>query len=115
MDAKFKQYNKGNKKGYSSDDIKDEIIKQEIESLYKSIDEYTKEKEKLDNQYNVYNKQNKKGYSSLDIIYFCNEHKIKCFGYDWKMQQFITNKNEQIDFNKNLPAFVFYLMIVIYI
>ena len=29
----------------SVDDIKDERIKQEIESLYKSIDEYTKEKE----------------------------------------------------------------------
>ncbi len=24
------------------------------------------------------------------------------------MQQFITNKNEPINFNKNLPAFVFY-------
>ena len=53
-------------------------------------------------------KGDRKGYSSDDILYFCNEHKIKCFGYDWKMQQFITNKNEQIDFNKNLPAFVFY-------
>ena len=42
------------------------------------------------------------------IFFFCNQHKIKCFGYDWKMQQFITNKNERIDFNKNLPAFVFY-------
>ena len=56
----------------SVDDIKDERIKQEIESLYKSIDEYAKEKEKLDNQFNVYNKQNKKGYSSDDILYFCN-------------------------------------------
>ncbi len=50
----------------------------------------------------------KKGYSSDDILYFCDEHKVKCFGYDWKMQQFITNKNEPINFNKNLPAFVFY-------
>ena len=63
---------------------------------------------KLDNKFKVYNKQNKKEYSSDDILYFCNEHKIKCFGYDWKMQQFITNKNEPINFNKNLPAFVFY-------
>ena len=84
----------------SVDDIKDEIIIQEIESLYKSIDEYTKEKLKLDNQFNVYNKQSKKGYSSNDILYFCNQHKIKCFGYDWKMQQFITNKNEPINFNQ---------------
>ena len=52
----------------SVDDIKDEIIKQEIESLYKSIDEYTKEKMKLDNKFDVYNKQNKKGYSSFDIL-----------------------------------------------
>ncbi len=49
----------------------------------------------------------KKGYSSDDILYFCNEHKSKCFGYDWKMQQFIVNKNEPINFNKNSPAFVF--------
>ncbi len=48
------------------------------------------------------------GYSSLDILHFCNKHKIKCFVYDWKMQQFITDKYERIDFNKNLPAFVFY-------
>ena len=92
----------------SVDDIKDETIKNEIESLYKSIDEYTEQKNIIDNKYKVYNKQDKKGYSSDDILYFCNEHKIKCFGYDWKMQQFITNKNEPINFNKNIPAFVFY-------
>ena len=34
--------------------------------------------------------------------------KLNVFGYDWKMQQFITNKNEPINFNKNIPAFVFY-------
>ncbi len=28
-------------------------------------------------------------------------------GYDWKMQQFISNKNESINFNKKLPAFLF--------
>ena len=72
------------------------------------IDEYKEQKNITDNKFNVYNKQNKKGYSSNDILYFCNQHKIKCFGYDWKMQQFITNKNEGIDFNKNIPAFVFY-------
>ena len=92
----------------SVDDVKDETIKNEIESLYKSIDEYTEQKNIIDNKYKVYNKQDKKGYSSDDILYFCNEHKIKCFGYDWKMQQFITNKNEPINFNKNIPAFVFY-------
>ena len=92
----------------SVDDVKDETIKNEIESLYKSIDEYTEQKTIIDNKYKVYDKQDKKGYSSDDILYFCNEHKIKCFGYDWKMQQFITNKNEPINFNKNIPAFVFY-------
>jgi hypothetical protein len=92
----------------SVDDVKDETIKNEIESLYKSIDEYKEQKNITDNKFDVYNKQDKKGYSSDDILYFCNEHKIKCFGYDWKMQQFITNKNEPINFNKNIPAFVFY-------
>ena len=66
-------------------------------------------------KFDLYNKQDRNGYSSDDILYFCNEHKIKCFGYDWKMQQFITNKNEPINFNKNIPAFVFIIMIVIYI
>jgi hypothetical protein len=92
----------------SVDDIKDERIKNEILSLYKSIDEFTEQKNIWDNKYKIYNKQNKRGYSSDDILLFCNEHKIKCFGYDWKMQQFITNKNESINFNKNIPAFVFY-------
>ena len=41
----------------SVDDIKDERIKNEIESLYKSIDEYTKQKDITDNKFNVYNKQ----------------------------------------------------------
>jgi hypothetical protein len=62
----------------------------------------------MDAKFKQYNKGNKKGYSPDDIIYFCNYHKIKCFGYDWKMQQFITNKNNFSKFNKNLPAFVFY-------
>ncbi len=86
--------------------VNDETPKKIVENLFSTLKyieknwenvstfqqhEYTKEKEKLDNQFNVYNKQNKKGYSSDDILYFCNQHKIKCFGYDWKMQQFITN------------------------
>ena len=83
-------------------------MKEEIQELYESIDEFKVQKNIMDNQFKIYNKQNKKGYSSDDIISFCNYHKIKCFGYDWKMQQFITNKDESIIFNKNLPAFVFY-------
>jgi predicted RND superfamily exporter protein len=90
------------------DDIKNERIKNEVLALYKSIDEYTEQKTIMDNKFKQYNKGNKKGYSPDDIVYFCNFHKIKCFGYDWKMQQFITNKNDLSNFNKNLPAFVFY-------
>ena len=63
-------------------------------ALYKSIDEYTEQKNIMDAKFKQYNKGNKKGYSPDDIVYFCNYHKIKCFGYDWKMQQFITNKND---------------------
>ena len=35
-----------------------------------------------------------KGYTPNDIIQFCYEHKIKCFGFNWKLEQFITNKND---------------------
>ena len=38
----------------SIDDIKDKVIKEEIESLYKSIDEYTEQKDILDNNKNPY-------------------------------------------------------------
>ena len=52
----------------------------------------------------------KPGYTSEQILKFCNEHKLRCYGYDWKMQQFITNKHSDIKFNnQDLPAFVFYL------
>ena len=69
----------------SVDDIEDENIKNEINSLYKSIG--NKEQKKMwDNKHKVYTKQGKRGYSSDDILFFCNELKIKCSGYDWKMQ-----------------------------
>ena len=61
----------------------------------------------MDNKFKRINKGNTKGYWSEGIVYFCDYHKIKCFGYGWKMQQFITNKTELSNFNKNLPAFVF--------
>jgi hypothetical protein len=92
----------------SVDDIKDDIFKNEIKSIYKSIELYKEQKNIMDNQFKIYNQHGKRGYSSEDILYSCNQHKIKCFGYDWKMKQFITNKNEPINFNKNVPAFVFY-------
>ena len=49
-----------------------------------------------------------KGYSPMDILTFCNDHKIRCFGYDWKLEQFISNKDLAISFHSHLPAFVFY-------
>jgi hypothetical protein len=44
----------------------------------------------------------------MDILNFCNDHKIRCFGYDWMMKEFISNKDLNIDFHSHLPAFVFY-------
>jgi hypothetical protein len=61
-------------------------------SLYKSIDEYTEQKDIMDAKFKQYNKENKKGILLMMLFLFCNYHKIKCFGYDWKMNQFITNK-----------------------
>ena len=90
------------------DDVRNTKVKKELYSLYKSLADYSFQRQVFDNQFKIYNQQGKKGYSSEDILYFCNQHKIKCFGYDWKMKQFITNKNELINFNKNVPAFVFY-------
>ena len=95
-------------------DIKNERIKDEVLALYKSINEFTEQKAIMDAKFKQYNKGNKKGYSPDDIVYFCNYHKIKCFGYDWKMQQFITNKNDLSNFNKIYLHLYFILMIVIY-
>ena len=67
-----------------------------IKSLEKEIEQYRNKKDVWEKkQY----KGGKQGYSSNDIIYFCDYHKIKCFGYDWKMNQFITNKDKSIKFN----------------
>ncbi len=52
--------------------------------------------------------EEEKGYSPMDILNFCNDHKIGCFGYDWMMKHFISNKDLCIDFNSNLQASVFY-------
>ena len=51
-----------------------------------------------------------KGYTPLHILYFCNKFKIPCYGYNYKMEKFITNsdKDNSINFNYNLPAFAFY-------
>jgi hypothetical protein len=79
-------------------------ILRSIKSIEKEIEQHHNKKDLWDKQH----KGGKKGYSSEGILYFCDQHKIKWFGYDWKMQQFITNKNEPINFNKNIPAFVLY-------
>ena len=51
-----------------------------------------------------------KGYTPLNISSFCIKFKILCFGYDYKMERFMTNNEKEYDikFNYNLPAFVFY-------
>jgi hypothetical protein len=51
---------------------------------------------------------NTKGYTPLDILSFCNKFKIRCFVYYLKMERFITNKDNNIVFNPNSPAFVYY-------
>ena len=48
-----------------------------------------------------------KGYTPHDILCFCNKFKIKCFGYDFKMERFMTNHDYDISWSKDLPAFVF--------
>ncbi len=38
--------------------------------------------------------EGKKGYSPMDILSFCNNHKIRCFGYyDRMMKELISNKD----------------------
>ena len=82
-------------------------IMDSIKSIEKENEQYRNKQNLWDKQYKggKQHKGGKPGYTSFDILYFCNKHKIKCFGYDWKMQQFITNKNEGIDFNKKYSCF----------
>ena len=48
------------------------------------------------------------GYTPHDILCFCNKFRIKCFGYNFKMERFMTNHDYDIPWSKDLPAFVFY-------
>ena len=48
------------------------------------------------------------GYMPVDILSFCNKFKLNFFGYNFKMERFMSNKDDDIPFNKNLSAFVFY-------
>ena len=47
------------------------------------------------------------GYTSEQILNFCTDHGIKCFGYNFKMEQFLSNSH--LDLRTDLPAFVFYI------
>jgi hypothetical protein len=54
-------------------------------------------------------KENFMGYTPDDILMFCNRFKIRCFGFDFKFNMFITNRFDKIKFNDDLKAFVFYM------
>ena len=90
-----------------------------IEYVKKRLDSYPNEDE-LDviNELDVDYDETKilpKGYTPMDILKFCNEHKFKCFGYNWKLEQFITNKMKiSILLNMYLHLY-FILMINIFI
>ncbi len=62
------------------DDIKDEDVKEEIQELYESIDEFKIQKEIMDNQFKVYNKQNKKGIHLLILSLFVIITKLNALG-----------------------------------
>jgi hypothetical protein len=59
--------------------------------------------------------EGKKGYSPMDILNFCNDHKIRCFGYDWMMNQFISNKDLILIFILIFRHLYFILMTIIFI
>ena len=69
----------------------------------------------LDVDYYDENKIKNKGYTPMDILRFCNEHKIKCFGYDWKLNQFMTNKYENIKLKNTCQHLYFTSMMNIFI
>ena len=89
------------------------IAKGGIEYIKNVLKTYYQEELKALKSYDVYSKEElnemqNEGFSPNQILRFCNDHKIRCFGFDWKMRQFITNKNSDIKLNTKLPAFVFY-------
>jgi len=61
-----------------------------IDYVKKCLDKYTNDDDELDipNELDVDYDESKilpKGYTPMDILKFCNEHKLKCFGYNWKL------------------------------
>ena len=106
--ALFKMYGNRENKGFIAS-----ISNGGLEYVRNKLDGYVMQSNNgLDDDldFGVDEHDQKTGYTSEQILNFCNEHKLRCYGYDWKMQQFITNKNSDLKFNNdNLPAFVFYL------
>ena len=82
-----------------------------IEYIKSKLDSYDEQHDDtFDLDFGIINTNGQKGYNSDHILKFCNEHKIRCYGYTWKNNLFITNKYDNIKFNNdNLPAFVFQL------
>jgi hypothetical protein len=86
----------------SVDDIKDEMIKKEIESLYKSIDEYTNQKDILDNNKNPYEddtiiKTNEKIIEELKTQYNQNLNKNKKIKNPYEDDKIIKTNEKRIE------------------
>jgi len=81
------------------------VVKGGINYVKSILDSYADIGSDLDH---VDNTLKPKGYTPHDILCFCNKFRIRCFGYDYKMEKFMTNHDYDIPWNKNLPAFVFY-------
>jgi hypothetical protein len=99
----------------SVDDIKDERTKQEIESLYKSIDEYTKEKMKLDNKFDVYNKQIRRGIHHFIFYIFAINIKLNALVMIGRCNNLLQTKTKELISIKIFLHLYFILIIVIYI
>ena len=86
----------------SIDDIKDKVIKEEIESLYKSIDEYTEQKDILDNNKNPYEddkiiKTHEKRIEELKTQYNQNLNKNKNIKNPYEDDKMIKTNEKRIE------------------
>ncbi len=95
--ALFKMYGNRENKGFLAS-----ISDGGLEYVRNKLDGYVMHDQLLkdDLDFGVDEHDQKPGYTSEQILKFCNEHKLRCYGYDWKMQQFITNKHSDLKFNK---------------
>ena len=99
----------------SVDDIKDEKIKNEIESLYKSIDEYTEQKTIIDNKFNVQNKKGKKVIHQTIYYVFVMNIKLNVLDMIGRCNNLLQTKMNQLILIKISLHLYFIIMIVIYI